>query len=59
MLAGFALVVVFSPSQQVAALAVAPVAAFVAYWVLQNRRIEAAGRAAASPEVAEVGAKGS
>lgn len=58
-LAGFALVVVFHPSQQVAALAVAPVAAFVAYWVLQNRRIEAAGRAAASPEVAEVGAKGS
>jgi len=47
-LAGFALVAVFFPSQRVAALAVVPIAAFVAYWALQNRRIEARRAAASS-----------
>lgn len=57
-LAGFSLVVVFHPSQQVAALAVAPIAALVAYWILQNRRAEPL-RASAPPEGAAASAGGS
>jgi TRAP-type uncharacterized transport system fused permease subunit len=37
-LGGFSLLAVFHPSPQVAALAVAPIAAFVAYWLRQDWR---------------------
>lgn len=37
-LAALSVVTVFHPSRQVAALAVVPIAAFVAYWLLQNQR---------------------
>lgn len=49
-LAGFSLVAVFHPSSQVAAFAVLPIAAFVAYWLRQNRRAVAVP-ARASQEV--------
>jgi TRAP-type uncharacterized transport system fused permease subunit len=49
-LAGFSLVAVFHPSQQVAALAVVPIAAFVAYWLRQDWRAVAVP-ASASQEV--------
>ncbi len=48
-LAGFALVAVVYPDEQVATLAVGPVAAFVVYWLWRNRRVEAPGRAVAAP----------
>ena len=37
-LAGFSLIVIFHPSTLLATLAIAPVAGFVGYWVLQQRR---------------------
>jgi hypothetical protein len=37
-LAGFSLMVIFHPSTVLATLAIAPVAGFVGYWVLQQRR---------------------
>jgi TRAP-type uncharacterized transport system fused permease subunit len=46
-LAGFALVVLFHPSEAVAALACLPVALFIGYWVLRRRNAGIAGEAAA------------
>jgi len=57
LLAGFSLVALFHPSQKVAALAVALIAAFTAYWFLQNRRAETV-RAGASPEGMKARAEG-
>ncbi|MDO9210669.1 MAG: TRAP transporter large permease subunit [Deltaproteobacteria bacterium] len=37
-LAGFSLIVVLHPSTRLATLAIAPIAVFVGYWVLQQRR---------------------
>ncbi len=37
-LAGFSLIVIFHPSTVLATLAIAPIAVFVGYWVLQQRR---------------------
>jgi TRAP transporter 4TM/12TM fusion protein len=47
-LAALALVVIFHPSQQVAAFACIPIALFVGYWILRRRNAPVAAEASAS-----------